>query len=595
MKKLIALSCLVLSCSIAAQDSEKSETTTEQITKKKSDKLELPVISISGYVKESGPSVELGSYFRTTTLQQIYKSFQSILKNADIKNVALYLGPTFIGSAGQNELSSQINELRSKGIKVHVFLQEPSQFTYTIAAGCDSISLAPNSKIFFFGVPLGVMLIKGYLERMGIDVTIYKAGDYKGAGEPYTEKYDISKYLREELDQVGDDLYMSYHKRIAAAKNMSIEKVKQLFDKTIISTEEALELKLVDKIQTRDEWLKSIENELTKGTGAQVKTKEYIKSDMEFNLSDLFGMIFAGTGQGDTLKSGKDKSKIAILYADGAIVDSEGSTPIPGIIYAESFCKTIQKIEEDENIKGVVLRVNSPGGSATASEVIWQKLKKLDSVKPVIVSMAGVAASGGYYISCGGRKIVAESDTITGSIGVFGAHVIRNYAYGYAGVKLIHLGKGKGVELFNDNQPLSKEMENLITKEIKDIYKQFKGRVSDARNISTDEVEKIAQGRIYTGKTAKEKGLVDEIGGLSRAIELAAEASGIKDKDFGIISYPKHPSFGFAMGGMHGMKNRANSEITGFESELKNLELLFLNKRTPINILMVMPYLLEIK
>lgn len=566
--------------------------------------VDLPVLSLSGIVKEFAASHSFGSLWRVISMYDVYSSFEKIKKLDNVKEVAIDIGPLYIGPSAASEIASMVKALRGRGLKVHAFLQIAQQYSYILAAGCDTVTMAPDSWAYFFGVPLWTFLAKGYLEKRGIDILVYKAGKYKG-GEQYTNKYDLSDAFKEELGQVGNDLYNSMLKRIAEARSVDPKSVEVAFDKVVLSSDDMLKLKLVDGVSSRDEWLKSISERLKTGDEVSVNIANYPQKGGDLDVAKILSVFSTSHLQAEFLKIDRANDRIAVIFADGVIIDGESDSPAPGIVFSGDYSAIIKKVLDDDRVKGVVLRVNSPGGSASASEQILQALKKLNEKKPVVVSMGQLAASGGYYISCASRRIYADADTITGSIGVIGMFPVRQYMYNYMGLKKMFMGMGRGSKFFDDNEPPDGVLEGLITTNITRVYNMFKDRVSAARNMGFEEVEKIAQGRIYSGATAKNLKLVDELGSLGDAIAHAAELAGIKDGNYGIISYPKRPVFGLERIGGMGMEGRIGGSMShmnppvprlSFSGALDALERLMLDDTysgSPFKALAVMPFLIS--
>lgn len=467
-------------------------------------------------VKLQGPVPEYlygFGYGSVVTLADLFQAMKAARKDSRIKKVFFFFRYSETGWAGAQQLRSLIQALKKKGKETIAFIEIGNDLDYYIASACDKIYVFPSSYIELNGIASLRFYYRDFFEKVGIKAEIFHVGKFKTAAYPYKER-KMTPYEREEIKKVGTQIMEELVKAISSSRKMSREEVLSMMnEKGIFLGEELKGSPLIDGVVSKEE-LK--EKEL-KGL-KRVRLSKYVKS-------------FYPKGPG----------KIAVVFAVGAIsVGPNGIDLLSGqIIGSDDMVKILNRIRKNRSIKAVVLRVDSPGGSAIASEAINRALQKLAEKKPVIVSMGNYAASGGYYISVGATKIFAEPLTITGSIGVLGGKLsVRGL--------LEKLGINVDFESFTDtalmNSPYksySPKEWQILQKEIQTFYDLFLKRVAEGRKKKPEEVDKIARGRIWTGRDALRLGLVDEIGGLEEAIKEAAKQAGVKTST--LEFFPKRP------------------------------------------------------
>jgi protease-4 len=365
----------------------------------------------------------------------------------------------------------------------------------------------PTGEMLFNGISSSTPYIKNMLDKVGVEIQLIRYGKYKSAGEPLISD-KMSDANREQISAYTRSLVETSYRQIAKSRKLSMEKVDELAGELRVQKiADAVEAGLIDSLKYRDE----LEEEL----------KALNKSDSKKELVTLsIGQYVSAMD-----KEVKEKDKIAIIYANGEIMSGEGDEETMG---SDDMVKAFKKARKDSTIKAVVLRINSPGGSALASDVIWREVVLTEKVKPVIVSMGGLAASGGYYIAAPARKIVAQPNTITGSIGVFGmipnAQKLMNEKLG---VRIEKVNQGKYADLMSIDRPLREDERAIIQKMIDRIYDDFITKVAEGRKITKEQVDEIAQGRVWTGKDALAIHLVDTLGGLNTALAIAAKEAKI--------------------------------------------------------------------
>ena len=369
------------------------------------------------------------------------------------------------------------------------------------------------------------LFLTGALEKYGVGVQVVRVGAYKAAVEPFIRK-DYSPESRQQTTALLDDVWGELLQSIATSRDMPPEKIQNTADrKGLLMAQEALADGFVDKIAYFDEVLTQLK-QLT-------ETKEDDDLSRQISLQEYVDVPV------DKVKERSSKNKIALVYADGEIVAGTGNA---GQIGGYRFSKELRKIRENKQVKAVVVRINSPGGSATASEIILRELELTRQTKPVIVSMGNLAASGGYWIATGSDYIFAQENTVTGSIGVFGLLFNLKKIANDNGLTWDVVKTGKFADLGTTNRPKTEAELAILQKAVKQIYEMFLDKVAKSRNLPKEEVAKIAQGRVWSGADAREIGLVDDIGGVEAAIEYAAQKADLGD-DWKVEEYPEKRTF----------------------------------------------------
>ncbi|MGB0886976.1 MAG: signal peptide peptidase SppA [Vicingaceae bacterium] len=439
----------------------------------------------------------------------------------DDKIKGIYLDLSFIpaGMATLEELRAALIDFKTSKKWIVSYSEVYTQGSYYIASAADKIYVNPAGIVEHRGLATELMFFKNALEKLDVEMQIIRHGKFKSAVEPFMlEK--MSDANREQMQLLLNTAWNSMTKKVAKSRGISVDKLNELADNmTIQNAKIAKKEGLVDELYYKDELL------------AELRKRLDIENDDEINAISL-------AKYAKTIKKKKGKkahNQIAVVYAAGEINSGKSQN---GSMGSETISKAIREARLDSNIKAIVLRVNSPGGSALASDVMWREVVLAKKAKPVIVSMGNVAASGGYYIACAADKIVADEKTITGSIGVFG--VIPN-AKGLMnnklGITFDRAQTNKHAGLMSVFKPLTGEEKDIIQIGVEKIYDDFITKVAEGRGMTKEEVDAIGQGRVWMGKDALNIGLVDEIGGMDRAIEIAKEHA--KLDDYEMVSYPK--------------------------------------------------------
>lgn len=434
------------------------------------------------------------------------------------------------GYGSVREVREALNQFKASGKPIVAYLTFATTKTYYLASAATDLAIDPYGVILMPGLASEPMFFAGAFEKYGVNVQVTRVGKYKSAVEPFTRQ-DMSPENREEIQRLLDDIWGGLLGDIAANRGLTAQKIQSLVDtEGLIRADVAKRNHIVDCVAYRDE----IYDALKAKTGRRVDSKRAFKqvalSDYAKSVRDVDE---APRGNSDFDSSG-GTPRIALVYAEGDIVDGEGQSEDIG---GSRFSRELRRLRHDKNVKAVVLRVNSPGGSASASEVIQREIRLLKQSKPVIVSMGSYAASGGYWISTYGDRIFAEPTTITGSIGVFGIQFDIQKLAGNFGITFDRVKTGKYADTLTIARPKTPEELQILQHMVDWIYDQFVTKVSESRKLPREKVQEIAQGRVWSGTEAKQLGLVDEIGGLDAAIAFAAKKANLTKYD--LIEYPR--------------------------------------------------------
>jgi protease-4 len=480
---------------------------------------------------------------RMLQLREVVRALQAAAKDDAI--AGLYLTGSVrsqsygSGYAALKEVREAIAAFKASGKPVKAYLDTATTRDYYLVSVASEIVLDPYGAILMPGLASQPMFFAGAFEKFGIGVQVTRVGKYKSAVEPFTRK-DMSPENRQQTQQLLDDVWATLTTSIEHARKLAPGELQQVVDqKGLIRADDAKHFKLVDRVAYLDEVLA----ELKAATGRR-GSKEPFK---QIALKD-YGRLVAGGGlvakranEGKIELGSGGRGKIAIVYAEGDIVDGTGTDD--RFLYGDKTAKMLRQLREDASVKAVVLRVNSPGGSVSASEAILRELRQLGETKPIVVSMGTVAASGGYWISTCAERIFAEPTTITGSIGVFGMFLnIQGLANDKLGLTFDTVKTGKLAELGTITRAKTDEELAVFQNSVDWVYAQFLGKVGAARKMDPRVLEEIAQGRVWSGTAALKNGLVDELGGLTDAVKYAAAKAKLGD-DFRVAEYPRRKMF----------------------------------------------------
>ncbi|GHA53947.1 signal peptide peptidase SppA [Pontibacter akesuensis] len=474
------------------------------------------------------PLAELGFSFgglsSTDGLDQIKASIRRAKNDENIEGI--FLNMTFV-DAGMGKLEEIRNELidfKKSGKFVVSYTDLSTEKAYYLASVADKIYLNPMGTIEFNGMSSELIFFKRLLDKLNIEAQIFKVGTYKSAVEPFfLEK--ASEANREQLNSFLNSINNYQLQQIAKARGIQLAALKEVQDNLLVrDPKDALKYKLITDVGYYDEALSYIRE--------RIGVEE--KDDLELIEFSKYKKVRGGE------ETGSSKNRIAVIYAEGDIVDGEGADDNIG---GTRFAEAIRKARLDENVKAVVLRISSPGGSALASDIIWREVQLTKKVKPIIASMSDLAASGGYYMAMGCDTIVAHPNTITGSIGVFGVIPnIQGFLNEKLGVTVDHVSTGKFADMPTITRPMTEQEKEIMQNQINQIYDTFTSKAAQGRDMSQDQLKEYASGRVWSGAEAKERNLVDVFGGLEEAIAIAAKKAGVED-DYRLKTLPARKSF----------------------------------------------------
>ncbi len=497
------------------------------------------VFNLSTNISDAPPPVDLhlfGGRQDAVQLRTVTRALRAAARDERIAGVFITgdLEPDAFGSgyATLKEVRGAIETFKASGKPVVAYLTQATTKSYYLASAATDLALDPYGLIFMPGLASEPAFFAGAFEKYGINVQVTRVGKYKSAVEPFTRR-EMSPEAREELQKLLGDIWSGLLVEIGTSRNLTPEKLQSTVDtEGLIRASAAKEQGLIDRVAYRDEVYDGLKAK-TGRAGSKEPFKQVTLADYAEVAKDVLDRL---PQDGDAPKSGGRGGRLAIVYAEGEIVDGEGDDDQVG---GTRFSRELRKLRHDESVKAVVLRVNSPGGSASASEVIQREIRLLKKVKPVVVSMGTYAASGGYWIAAYGDKIFAEPTTITGSIGVFGIQFdVKKLANDF-GVTFDSVKTGKFADAMTISRPKTPEELAVLQRMIDWIYGEFIAKVAEGRNLTPARVEEVAQGRVWSGSDAKEIGLVDELGGLDAAIAYAAEKAGL-GSNYRLVEIPRH-------------------------------------------------------
>ena len=455
-----------------------------------------------------------------STVGSIVGALQKAKVDDRVSAVVLAPSPGIASWAAMQEIRDAVADYRKSGKPIVGYVEFGLAPAYYLASACDEVVMTPSSPLILVGVAAYEMFLRGALDKIGLEADMVAAGDYKTAINGYTETTFTPEH-REATDALVRDLYEQLADGIAEGRGMTPARVRALIDEGPFVPADAVRHGLVDELAYEDELLARLTPD--DDEPATIDAGEYRRVSARS----------LGLGGGP---------RIAVVYAEGPILMGSAGGALPGmssIIGSRSTSQAIRQAREDDSIEAIVLRVNSPGGDATASDIIWRELVLARDEKPLVASMSEVAASGGYYIAAPAHSIVAQPGTVTGSIGVFAGKFAARGALEKLGVGMEGVTYGAQADLLSPVDRFSEAGRASMQAQVDDIYERFLQVVVDGREMSRDDVHAVGQGRVWTGRQALDRGLVDELGGLREAVELAKAQAGI-DADQGVtlVTYP---------------------------------------------------------
>ncbi len=542
----------LMACLSHAQDSiktGKADVKSDKSVKTASTVAQLAHFRLHGELEE-GPGSEdpiLGAF--TESFKHVIDRIHKASKDANVEGLLIQLDGLEVGWGKVNELRKALEECRKAGKKVYAYVETGEAKDFIIGSAADRIIMPPSGWLMLVGTRAEISFYKDLLEKLGIKADFLQMGVFKFAAEPLT-RTSMSKEAREQYKTVlGDFFDLDYVHSISRSRrgkgkagDLTDERVKKLIDEGPYTAAKAAELGLIDEVAYRDEIMALVKKDL--GKKEVTLTQNYGKEKAEdIDLSNPFAIfkLFAPR----KASGGTKKDRIALIYAVGPITTGKGGQSIFGgsVVGSTTMIQAIREADKDPKVRAIVLRVDSPGGSALASDLIWHELKRCK--KPVVASMGDVAASGGYYISVGARKIWAEPGTLTGSIGVVGGKIVLGGLYDKLGIHTEVLSYGKNSGILSSSHPFTESERKSMEALMHEVYDQFlaktiEGRAPAGHRFTRAQLIELAEGRIWSGRQAQERGLVDALGSLDDAIADAKQLGGLaRDADVDYLILPK--------------------------------------------------------
>jgi protease-4 len=466
----------------------------------------------------------------TSSLTSLVEQLRKAKVDKRISGVLLEINLLDAGWGKADELREVIADFRASGKPLYAYIEVGTNKEYYIATAAERVYVSPSGDLFINGFAADVMFFRGSLDKLGVYPDVFQIGKYKNAPDQFTRK-EMTKEHREVVNSLLDDLFNRFINTVAEARKKSADEVRALVDNAPLSAKEAKDAGLIDGTNYRDE----VENELKKRLGYKDE------DELRITKAETYRQI---TPESVGLNRGE---RIAVIYASGEIWPGKSEDSAMGgqSVGSDTMVKTINDAAKDKTIKAIVIRVDSPGGVHYASDAIWHAVEVAKQKKPVVISMGDLGASGGYYISCNANKIIAEPSTFTGSIGIFAGKPVMKGLYDWLGITNEYVLRGKNAGLFRETEKFTPEERAKFESVIKSkYYDEFVPKVATGRGRTRDYIDSIAQGRVWTGAQAKERGLIDEFGGLDKAIEVARELANIPaDKGVRRVILPHPRSF----------------------------------------------------
>lgn len=444
----------------------------------------------------------------------IVKAIEKAKTDDNIKGISIEADDMEAGITQIDNIRKALEDFKTSKKFVYAYSNTTSQSSYYLSSVADAYYLNPMGTIDLKGLSMNVTFLKDFAERYGISIDVLRYGKYKSAVEPFLRN-DISEENKEQLSTLLNSVWSNISKKIATSRKIDEQNLKVAVDSLYgFIPQLSLKHKLVDKLAQKTEYDNFIKKQLN------------IKEDKKLNKINFADYI-------STMEEKSSSDKVAVLYASGTIQQGDGLTDIQ----SERYVKLIKKLQNDDKVKAVVLRVNSPGGDANAADAILFELQNLKTKKPLVVSFGDYAASGGYYIAMAGDKIYSEPNTLTGSIGVFATLPNAKELVNRNGIYQQSVSTNANSEMYSPLSGLSEGGRHILTQSVENTYKRFVGFVMANRKKTFEQVDNVGSGRVWSGTKAKEIGLVDELGTLDDAIKFVATKA--KLKDFSIESYPR--------------------------------------------------------
>lgn len=455
---------------------------------------------------------------------QLKEAIEHAKDDNKIKGIYLDVSYPAAGFASLEEIRQSLLDFRKSGKWVIAYGTVLSESAYYLATAADKIYLNPEGEVEFNGLTVEVGFYKKMFDKLDIKPEVFRVGEFKSAVEPFLlEKMSTENRLQ--LTELVNSIYGHVLQRISEARNIPVEKLNDISDKMVVRNARiAQEQGLIDSLLYKDQFDAVLKQKLGVSETKDIKFVKYGKYRKSFSNYK------------------RSKNEVAVIVAEGTIIPGENNGN-EVVIAGETFVEEIRKAREDDDIKAIVLRINSPGGEFRASDMIWREIQMAKKVKPVIASMSDYAASGGYYIAMGCDTIVAQPHTITGSIGIFGMMFdLSGFLGNKIGITFDEVKTGDFGEMYTFTRPLTSAEKNYWQRNLDEHYETFTSKAAEGRGVQVDAIKSVASGRVWTGAQARGNGLVDVLGGFNDAVRIAAQKAGVAD-DYKVRYYPKQKDF----------------------------------------------------
>lgn len=458
----------------------------------------------------------------TTGLLPLKQAIKNAKEDSKIEGIYLELNMLMSGYGVARELRQALEDFKESGKWVVAYSEYYSESAYYVASVADKVYLNPEGELEFNGLAVEVSFFKKLFDKLDIKPQIFRVGDFKSAVEPFMLDR-MSDENKLQLNEMISDIHRTMISDVAVSRNMEETRLRELADKMlVVNTRSASQYGLVDSLVYFDQVQADLRERLGIADDAKINLVKYGRYKRSFSTTNT------------------SKNEIAVIVADGDIFSGKAAE---GVIGSDTFAEELRKARNNDRVKAIVVRINSPGGSALASDVMWREIKLATEVKPVIASMSDYAASGGYYLAMACDTIVAQPTTITGSIGVFSVLFdMSSFLDNKLGITFEEVKTGEVGELITFTRPLTPLEKNIWQKKTDEIYESFTAKAADGRQMAVEDLKKIASGRVWTGVQAKERGLVDVLGNFEAAVAIAAEAANVRD-DYKLRYYPVQKNF----------------------------------------------------
>ena len=523
----------------AVVEKEEKKPAAKKKKKEKAKPYSVAAITLKGGLAEGNTVSAFGA--DDANLLGTLKRIRKVAEDSKVQQLVLRLRNPAVGRGTLNEVRRAIADVQEAGKEVWAEIEMATPGDYLIACHCDKIIMPESGYLVLPGTRAEVMFYRNLFDKIHVEPDFLQMGDFKGAGEPYMRD-SMSDEFRAQLETVLKDFHDQMIEQIAESRDISIERVQAIVDDGLLTANQAMKFGLIDHVAYEQDWQDMIETD-----GKELKVVEnYAKKKVDTDFSGMGGLIkMMELLSGGKSGSSKSKAKkIAIVYAVGAITSGKSAQSLMGgaTMGSDTIVAALEKAADDDKVGAIVLRVNSPGGSALASDLIWNQIEQIE--KPIVCSMGDIAASGGYYIAMGCDKIFAEPATLTGSIGVVGGKIAVGELMEEIGLNTDVISYGKNSGMFGTSEKFSDSERRIMRAMMEETYEQFTSKAAAGREMELDDLKKLAGGRVWSGRQAKDNGLIDELGTLRDALFAAAELADLEiDDEPELIVLPEAKSF----------------------------------------------------